>query len=38
MVIDPVAENVAFAVATGHFNHAILRGEFETKGVREKSP
>jgi len=22
---------VAFAVATGHLNHATLRGEFETK-------
>jgi hypothetical protein len=37
MVINPVAEDVAFAVATGHLNQATLRGEFETKGVREKS-
>jgi len=29
---------VAFAVVTDHLNHATLRGEFETKGVREKSP
>jgi hypothetical protein len=31
MIIDPVAENVAFAVTTGHLSHATLIGEFETK-------
>jgi len=38
MVIDPVAEKVALAVAAGHLKHKTLRGKFETKGVREKSP
>jgi hypothetical protein len=37
MVINPATEKVAFAVATGHLNQATLRGEFETKGVCEKS-
>jgi len=37
MVINPATEKAAFAVATGRLNQATLRGEFETKGVREKS-
>jgi hypothetical protein len=36
MVINPMVENVVFAVATGHLNQATLRDEFETKEVREK--
>ena len=38
LIIDPVAENVAFAVSTGHLNHANLRGESETKGYVRSLP